>query len=333
MIKKRENTVAFADIWLSHTEKQWDNHWLKKVEKKVNWNKFSYRFEKLYDQDTGRPAWDSIVLFKALLLAQWYGLSDRDMEEALNDRISFRKFVGLRWDEDSPDATTFSVFRERILPIKDKLMRILNQQLEAAGFSIKETVSIDATLVEAHSKPSGDFEGDADASWRGFPTKEIIDDEGNKVFARRQALFGYKINMSADVDVGFINELSVCSASEHESRHFKELLTPKTQTVFTDKGYFNCKKIVKDCGIRDGIQDKGFRNRPLTEKQISRNKKISSYRKIIEGIFGSWKVYYNWRKTKYVGLVKNHLMAVVTALSWNMKKWACLPDRQAFSSA
>lgn len=56
MIKKPEKTVTFADVWLGHTEKQWKHHWLNKVLDKVNFNKFRYRFEKLYDEANGRPA-------------------------------------------------------------------------------------------------------------------------------------------------------------------------------------------------------------------------------------------------------------------------------------
>lgn len=323
MIKKdRDSTTTFADVWLSHTDKNWNKHWLKKVSEKVNWNKFGYRFEKLYDKENGRPAWDPIVLFKALLLAQWYGLSDRDLEEALNDRISFRKFVGIKWEEQSPDASTFAVFRERILPVYNKLLKILNQQLEAAGLKIKEVVAIDATLVQAHSKPCGDFDGDKEASWRGFPAKEIIDNSGRKAFSRRPALYGYKINLSASVKTGYVNGLSVCPASEHESRHMEELLEKGTEKVYADKGYYGCKKLLKDLSIKDHIHDKGFKNLPLTKTQIKRNKGISKKRGIVEGVFGSWKRQYDWVKTKYCGLAKNWLAATLTALSWNMKKWA-----------
>lgn len=351
MIKKQEKTVTFADVWLSHTEKKWAKHWLKTVLDKVNFEKFRYRFEKLYDENNGRPAWDPILLFKALLLAQWNNLSDRQLEETLNDRISFRKFVGLKWEEESPDATTFSFFRERITPIMDKLLRILNKQLEEAGFKIDEVVAIDATLVEAHSKPRGeDFAGDPEASWRGFPTKEIIDVNGNKTVARRSALYGYKVNMSSSVKTGFISDLSVCKASEHEVHHFDELIKGKaTKAVYADKGYCGKKKSIKALGIKDFIQDKGARNRPLTEAQVRRNKNISSVRVISESNFGGFKLWYGWKKTKYVGLIKNTLAAVITAVCWNIKKWAvlygyvrpaCLPpacrqgrDRQAFSSA
>lgn len=323
MIKKNESSVVtFADVWLTHTETRWKDHWMKKVLDKINWNKFGYRLEKLYTVDNGRPGWDPLVLFRCLILAQWSGLSDRQLEEAVEFRIDFRKFAGLRFEEEAPDATTFAVFRERILPIYDKLLRILNEQLEAAGFKIKEVVAVDATLVAAHSKPSGDFTGDEEASWRGFPTKEIIDNSGHKAIARRPALYGYKINLSASVGTGFVGALSVCRAAEHESKHLLELLSKKTKRVLADKGYYGCKKLLKSLAIKDSIQDKGFRNRPLTDTQIARNKKIAAHRVIAEGVFGSWKQWYGWIKTKYWGLEKNCLAVTLTAISWNMKKWA-----------
>ena len=49
------------------------------------------------------PAWPPLVLFKALLLQSLYGLSDRELEEALSDRLSFRRFVGLGLEETIPD--------------------------------------------------------------------------------------------------------------------------------------------------------------------------------------------------------------------------------------
>ena len=48
------------------------------------------------------------MMFKALLLAQWYQLSDPALEEALADRISFRRFCGFALDAVTPDETTRS---------------------------------------------------------------------------------------------------------------------------------------------------------------------------------------------------------------------------------
>jgi IS5 family transposase len=53
-------------------------------------------------------------MFKALLLQTWYKLSDYGLEEALDDRISFRRFVGLGAGETTPDHSTFSIFRDKL---------------------------------------------------------------------------------------------------------------------------------------------------------------------------------------------------------------------------
>ena len=51
----------------------------------------------------GRPSYPALAMFKAMLLAQWYQLSDPALEEALADRISFRRFCGFALDAVTPD--------------------------------------------------------------------------------------------------------------------------------------------------------------------------------------------------------------------------------------
>ncbi len=322
LMNQSEPRVTFADVALSHTEKRWEKHWLKKVLELVNWQPFRKRLEKLYARGMGRPAWEPILLFRCLLLAQWYGLSDRQLEEAIEFRIDFRKFVGLPFDQEAPDATTFVEFRKRIQPISPRLMEIMTKQLENAGFKIKHAVSVDATLVESHSRPKGGEGGDEDADWRGFPPKIIANEQGQKTIARRPALHGYKIHLTSTVGMGLVTGCLVTAASVHESQHMEDIIDPDTGKVYGDKGYYGCKKALAERGIEDGIQDKGFRNRPLTAAQIRRNKGITKQRRIVEGVFGSWKQWYRWRKTRYMGLARNQLAVILTALSWNMKKWA-----------
>lgn len=325
MLRKSVKRTTFADCLLAHTESKWGQHWLKKINELVNWNKFDYRFEQLYSKDEGRLAWDPTIIFKCLLLAQWYGLSDRQLEEAVTFRIDFRKFIGLDFDKEAPDATTFVKFRNRIEPIWNKLLNILNKQIEAAGFEIKSVISVDATLVEAHSKPCGETkEGDPDAAWRGFPTKQLKGADGAKTIARRPAKYCYKINAAVSVGHGFISDLSVCKGSEHETHHLQEFVTKETKAVYADKGYVGNRKYLQRKGIKDGIQAKAVRGKHLTVMQVKRNKKITTQRRIVESVFGGWKLWYGWAKTKYLGQPRNELAAGLTAMAWNMKKLAVL---------
>jgi hypothetical protein len=84
-----------------------------------------------------------------------------------------------------PDATTFVVFRDQIQPIRTQLFERLDRQLRVAGFQVHRSIAVDATPVEAHSKPTknddeegGSSGGDPDASGRGFLVKKHETEDG-----------------------------------------------------------------------------------------------------------------------------------------------------------
>ncbi len=58
----------------------------------------------------GRPSYDSLVLFRIELLRVWYGLSDGEIEDQVNDRLSFSRFAGIGLEDDVPDSTTVCRF-------------------------------------------------------------------------------------------------------------------------------------------------------------------------------------------------------------------------------
>src|ERR1700760_943949 len=130
-----------------------------------------YRFEKLLKvlrpDGPGRPPYDPLVMFKALLLAYLYDLSDADLEQELNDRVSFARFIGLTLDMRRPDHTTICRFRNRLIEagLLDKLFSEFHHQLERGGFILKRGTMIDATLIQAAAAcpPPGDQGGDPDA--------------------------------------------------------------------------------------------------------------------------------------------------------------------------
>ena len=63
----------------------------------------------------GNKAYPPLFLFKCLLLQKWFRIpSDPELENQINDRISFKKFLGLPLDKPSPDHSTFSRFRSRL---------------------------------------------------------------------------------------------------------------------------------------------------------------------------------------------------------------------------
>ena len=67
------------------------------IEPLIDWNAFTPIIQPLYDNQGpqgGRPNVDPVVMVKLLVLQQWYGLSDPELERQATDRISFRRFLG-----------------------------------------------------------------------------------------------------------------------------------------------------------------------------------------------------------------------------------------------
>ncbi|HEY9222067.1 MAG TPA: transposase [Lutibacter sp.] len=48
---------------------------------------------------SGRHSYNGLLLFKMCLLQTWYGLSDYEVEDRVNDSISFSYFCGLTIDQ------------------------------------------------------------------------------------------------------------------------------------------------------------------------------------------------------------------------------------------
>ena len=97
-------------------EKLEKNQRLERVHQAVNWVRIGKLAPQVYDAPEGRPSYPPLLMVKVLPLEQWYDLSDRQMsdpqtQEALGNRISFRRFVGLGLQEDALDHSTISRFR------------------------------------------------------------------------------------------------------------------------------------------------------------------------------------------------------------------------------
>ena len=173
------------------------NHRLERIAGLIDWVPIESLVRPVRCGEVGRPPYSALSMFKALLLQQWYGLSDPGLEEALLDRVSFRRFCGLALDWATPDETTLCRFRNALkdAQLGEQLFGAIGAQLESVGFLVKKGTLIDATLIESAVRPppSGstpkDIESrsphDADANWtrRG---------DGRRLF------FGYKAHIGVD---------------------------------------------------------------------------------------------------------------------------------------
>ncbi len=111
------------------------------------------------------------LLLRALLLQARYGLGDPAAAEALRDRLSFRRFLGVALDPSTPDHDTLWRFREELAKrgLAERLRAAANGQLAAPGMILRQGTPIDATLVAASvaaaNRRKDGSPVDADARW------------------------------------------------------------------------------------------------------------------------------------------------------------------------
>ena len=116
-----------------------EDHFLRKVDRAVD---FSFIYDlcaPLYCADNGRPAIDPEILFRMLLVGYLYGIkSEARLEEEINYNIAYKWFCGLDLTDKAPDATTISQNRRRRFRdnnIAEEIFNEILRQCEATMYS------------------------------------------------------------------------------------------------------------------------------------------------------------------------------------------------------
>ena len=257
------------------------NETLDQIGSLLKWYRFEKALARLHAAPTGRPAYASLAMFKALLLAQWYGLSDEALEETLNDRLSFRRFAGFGLDEDTPDHTTFCRFRNDLAAagLTAKLFEEVNRQLDRLGLVLRRGTLIDATLVEAATRPpafdSDDEPLDSDARF------------GKRQAGRSGSSYGFKAHVGVDQGSGLIRKALLTPANVNETVVADALMAGDERAVYADAAYDTHERraALRARGVKDGIIHRPNKHHPtLPPRQLRRNRAIASIRARVETV-------------------------------------------------
>ena len=99
---------------------------LEEIDEVIPWYRINKILKNWKESELERKGYRPETMFRMSLLKDFYGLSDLETEELINDRISFRKFMKLGMDEPAPDETSLCKFRGWNVPIiKQLIMRFL----------------------------------------------------------------------------------------------------------------------------------------------------------------------------------------------------------------
>ncbi len=99
----------------------------------------------------GRPPFDPVSMFKALILQAQHNLSDARMEFMIRDRLSWMRFLGFDLGGSTPDENTIRHFRNRLTETGTlkRVMKAFDWQFQKKGYIPMSGQIIDASLVPA----------------------------------------------------------------------------------------------------------------------------------------------------------------------------------------
>ena len=303
----------------------------------LDWSRIEVLLAPLHAGRMGAPPYPSLMLFRALLLQRWYALSDPALEEALKDRLSFRRFAGLALTDAIPDHSTLWRFREAMGgKLCAAVFAEIGRQIETSGFVMKQGTLIDASLIPAAVKPPappppGDLPPDAD----GRPASKLVRSEhdGDAAWTKKdgQYHFGYKLHVAMDQFSRIVRRLAITPANINESAVCDDLICGDEKIVYADKAYDSKQRRLRLSaeGIANGIMRRGHRSLPLTQAELRRNQRIVKQRAPIEPLFSLFKNVYGFARARYRGLERNTTALTLAALAMNLKRWATLRPRPA----
>ena len=281
----------------------------------IDWAAVDQDLSPTYASAKGEQSWPPLALFKALLLAVWYDLSDVKLAEALEDRASFRRFCGFASHEPTPERTAFVRFRRELVTrsLDRVLFEAVTSQLDAKGMIVRTGTLVDATLIASAS-----IKADDEARWAGH--------------RRKKPIHGYKAHVATDEVAGLVRSVEITTANIHDGTLLEALLPQDPGEVYGDSAYAAGR-------FTDVIRARGGQARVVYThtwggpEALARleawNASVRAVRCRIEKVFGTWKRSYGLRRMRWLGLAKAGLQVRLTAIAYNLRRTMVLVRAQA----
>lgn len=332
---QKETTPSLADSICDLRSRKIKRTFFTQINTLLDWESISDVIKTHYKKGrsaTGKPSYDGLLLFKMCLLQTWYGLSDYEIEDRVNDSISFGYFCGLTIEEVAPDHSTLSRFRSAMTKANafDLLFKEVNRQLEEHQIIVKSGAIVDASVIETPLRPKGkanhevtkDREDEQAVNVvKNYPAS--VDTDASWLKKKGKYHYGYKKHHVTDEE-GLVLGVLTTKASTNEIGNLEEVLDtadlPEGIALKADKGYQSSKnaELLKKRKLKNHILKKAKRNQPLSLWEKRFNKLIGKIRFKVERTFGGIKLWFSGGKARYRGIDKMHTQNLMEAVCYNL---------------
>jgi len=178
-----------------YNQKVSKNHFLRKLNEVVDWDRFTGKLLGYYQGkgETGQAPYNPTIMLKMLLLSYLWNVSERMIEVLANDSLSIGLFLGLGADERSPDHSTLTLFKNRLIDngglrayeeLFDEIIRIAQQKgVKFGQFQVVDSVHLVADVSLGKDKQrqrEGKSPRDKDAIWGAKGDKVVVSKDGKR---------------------------------------------------------------------------------------------------------------------------------------------------------
>jgi IS5 family transposase len=227
--------------------------WLDSV---MDWNLFRHVLDTMKPDKTGtlkggRPPFSNVMMFKGIVLQELHGVSDEQLEYQINDRLSWKRFLGLTLSDKAPDRTTFWEFREKLKNsgVYDELFKLFRLKMEELNVITHKGTIVDASFVDV-PRQRNTREENKIIKEGGIPEAWETEENVNKLeqkdldaeWAKKnnEVHYGYKDHVRVDRDSKMIVDYQVTGASVHDIKMFKVLIREGINELWAGQCLYEC---------------------------------------------------------------------------------------------
>ena len=324
-------------------------HFLRKLNEIVDWPRFTLKLLKYYRGrgEMGQSPYNPVLILKMLLLSYLFNISERQVEEVVNDSLSAKYFAGLAANEPAPDHATLTIFKNRLIEaggvkayegLFDEIIKIAQEKgIKFSKLQVVDSVHLVADVnigKDRQRQKDGERPRDKDARW-GAKGSRIVDTPKGKE-KKVHYYYGYKDQVSLNAESEIVTSVIPGWGDDYDGHKFKKLVEQDLKKempvgiVTADKGY--------DDGDnhyyldRKGISSAIILNRLRTEKQDQHKEgwlallESSDYqqgikeRYKIERKFGEARKWHGFMRCRYLGFGRHAIQSYLTFMALNLKK-------------
>jgi IS5 family transposase len=327
------------------------DHFLVALDQLFDWGKYSEVLIERYQGKglRGRPPYDPVVLLKMLFVSYLYNVSERDVESLTSMHLAVKWFVGLAVDEQAPDHSTLTKFKQRL--VRDQagwgcLQQVFQGML---GEALEQGVTLGQLQVldSVHTTADVNKDKDQDRQEQGKPPRDpdarvvnkgqrtVVEADGSRK-KRSLRYRGYKTHVSVNAETCLVTALHPSLGNMADNKAFAELfaqdrsLDLPTRAYGGDKAYDDTDiyEVLEAAALDVGICLRDFRlhkkdtNKQRWEALVAEPgyQQATRQRYRVEQPFGLAKQKHGFARCRYLGLARYGLQALLTFLVLNCKR-------------